>query len=283
MEPKGPNAFAEATQQYRLWLSTKLTLTDEEWEKRKERLAESTPFEYLRATFYRWSQWWPTVCEELHHAPLVLGVGDLHVENFGTWRDAEGRLVWGVNDFDECCCLPYTNDLVRLAASARWAIAEPETKKLLRKAKEKDWSKEEIAERLTQITANVARRFREACRAILSGYHDALDPKRTDIVRKPFVLAEKEAHAWLREIVLNKLRRQDGTSAFEQFLQELAALPNVNGMVPPAAWEALNQSMPEPGVPFRIGKREAGLGSLGRQRFTAVVDDWWGGMLAREA
>ncbi|MBI1879962.1 MAG: DUF2252 family protein [Chloroflexi bacterium] len=60
-------------------------------------------------------------------------------------------------------------------------------------------------------------------------------------------------------------------------------MSNVNGMVPPSAWEALNQSMPEPGVSFRIGKREAGLGSLGRQRFTAVVDDWRGGILAREA
>ena len=45
------------------------------------------------------------------------GVGDLHVENFGTWRDVEGRLVWGVNDFDEAYALPYTNDLVRLVAS----------------------------------------------------------------------------------------------------------------------------------------------------------------------
>ncbi len=34
---------------------------------------------------------------------------------------------------------------------------------------------------------------------------------------------------------------------------------------------------------FRIGKREAGLGSLGRQRCTAVVDNWCGGILAREA
>ena len=34
---------------------------------------------------------------------------------------------------------------------------------------------------------------------------------------------------------------------------------------------------------FRVGHRQAGLGSLGRQRFTAVVDDWHGGVLAREA
>ena len=48
-------------------------------------------------------------------------VGDLHIENFGTWRDAEGRLVWGVNDVDEACRLPYTNDLVRLGTSAMLA------------------------------------------------------------------------------------------------------------------------------------------------------------------
>ena len=52
----------------------------------------------------------------------MLGVGDLHVENFGTWRDIEGRLVWGINDFDEVWRLPYTVDLVRLAASAHLAI-----------------------------------------------------------------------------------------------------------------------------------------------------------------
>src|SRR5260370_32652719 len=49
----------------------------------------------------------------------VLAVGDLHVENFGTWRDAEGRLTWGVNDFDEAYPLPYTIDLARLATSVR--------------------------------------------------------------------------------------------------------------------------------------------------------------------
>jgi uncharacterized protein (DUF2252 family) len=31
------------------------------------------------------------------------------------------RLVWGVNDFDEACRLPYTNDLVRLATSVTMA------------------------------------------------------------------------------------------------------------------------------------------------------------------
>jgi hypothetical protein len=81
-------------------------------------------FPFFRATFYRWAQVFPVVCPQLASAPEVLGVGDLHVENFGTWRDAEGRLVWGVNDFDEAFRLPYTNDLVRLAASVAVASAE---------------------------------------------------------------------------------------------------------------------------------------------------------------
>ena len=35
----------------------------------------------------------------------------------GTWRDTEGRLIWGVNDFDEVARMPYAVDLVRLVTS----------------------------------------------------------------------------------------------------------------------------------------------------------------------
>jgi len=47
----------------------------------------------------------------------VLAVGDLDLENFGTWCDSLGRLAWGINDFDEAFPLPYTHDLVRLPAT----------------------------------------------------------------------------------------------------------------------------------------------------------------------
>jgi hypothetical protein len=66
---------------------------------------------------------WSEVCEEAARAPAVLAVGDLHIENFGTWRDIEGRLIWGINDFDEAWRLPYTGDLIRLATSALLAPA----------------------------------------------------------------------------------------------------------------------------------------------------------------
>lgn len=43
--------------------------------------------------------------------------GDLHAENFGTYMDANGRLVFNVNDFDEAYVGPFTWDLKRFAAS----------------------------------------------------------------------------------------------------------------------------------------------------------------------
>ncbi|MDX3237392.1 DUF2252 domain-containing protein [Streptomyces sp. ME03-5709C] len=43
--------------------------------------------------------------------------GDLHAENFGTYLDANGRLVFNVNDFDEAYVGPFTWDLQRFAAS----------------------------------------------------------------------------------------------------------------------------------------------------------------------
>ena len=72
------------------------------------------PFAFLRGTFYRWLQRWRKECGHLHnrHEDVLVAVGDLHIENFGIWRDCRNRLVWGINDFDEACQVPFTLDLV---------------------------------------------------------------------------------------------------------------------------------------------------------------------------
>jgi hypothetical protein len=131
----------------------------------KHKLMAKGAFEFLRATYYRWTARWPERCAKLTDAPSVLAVGDLHTENFGTWRDADGRLVWGVNDFDEAYPLPYTSDLVRLATSALLAIKR----------------------------GRLAIRRGDACDAILLGYEQGLAKGG-----RPFVFAER--HAWLGEI-----------------------------------------------------------------------------------
>ena len=162
--------IAKATRNYEVWLGKRITLVARDLERKHAAMAQDV-FPFLRATFYRWMQLWPDVCAGEHRAPKVLAVGDLHVENFGTWRDVEGRLVWGINDFDEAYELPYTLDLVRLAASAHIAIRE----------------------------ARLQIGPKDACDAILNGYRKGLASGG-----RPLVLAED--HPWLRSMVTGVLR-----------------------------------------------------------------------------
>jgi hypothetical protein len=159
----------EATRSYESWMARHIPLIRNDLRHKHTLMAES-PFIFLRGTFYRWAQVWPEVCAKLADAPRVLAVGDLHVDNFGTWRDHEGRLVWGVNDLDEATVLPYTNDLVRLATSAVLAAGE----------------------------SQIALSTRTICASILEGYLAAFERGG-----RPFVLAER--YSWLRAIAVHQL------------------------------------------------------------------------------
>jgi uncharacterized protein (DUF2252 family) len=172
--PKNPKlpteTIQESTSAYETWIGKHLTLLPDGLQLKHEAMAQGV-FPFLRATFYRFMQRWPEVCPSEANAPQVLGVGDLHVENFGTWRDEDGRLVWGINDFDEAYSFPYTIDLVRLAASAHIAVQE------------------------AHLTIGV----KDACTAILDGYIKGLE-----MGGRPLVLAEE--HQWLHDTVMTSLR-----------------------------------------------------------------------------
>jgi hypothetical protein len=160
----------ESTKQYETWLRGEIPLLRKDLNLKHKEMRQNV-FSFLRATFYRWSQ---TIPASVLDAPEVLGVGDLHVENFGTWRDAEGRLVWGINDFDEACRLPYTNDLVRLASSALIAASAGHLK----------------------LTADAL------CGGILKGYRDGLESRGC-----PIVFGEK--HSALREMAVERLKNPE--------------------------------------------------------------------------
>src|SRR5271170_7860038 len=110
--------FLQATSSYESWMRSCATIVESDLRLKHEQM-RSDLFMFFRGTFYRWAQLWPEICADLSHAPRVLACGDLHVNSFGTWRDSEGRLAWGIDDFDDSYPLPYTNDLVRLAASVK--------------------------------------------------------------------------------------------------------------------------------------------------------------------
>ena len=63
------------------------------------------------------------------HSGRIWVHGDLHVENFGTYLNSNGRMVFDVNDFDEACLGRFTWDLQRFVASLAlvgWQKALPE-------------------------------------------------------------------------------------------------------------------------------------------------------------
>src|SRR5579863_3049616 len=162
-----------ATRRYEEWLGGIIPLVRADLRAKHQRMRLG-PFLFMRATFYRWCQLWQARRKELGdagRAAPVAAVGDLHLENFGTWRDSDGRLIWGINDFDETTTLPWTQDLVRLAASAHLAI----------------------------LSDHLAVRRRNACEAILDGYRQALEGGG-----RPFVL--EEMHGWLRDVATSELR-----------------------------------------------------------------------------
>ncbi|MEO8526293.1 MAG: DUF2252 family protein [Caldimonas sp.] len=101
---------------YERWLRKQCDVVESDLEAKHERMRKSA-FRFLRATYFRWARTIEAVCPDLARAPRVACVGDIHIENFGTWRDADARLVWGVNDYDESAVMPYAYDLVRLVTS----------------------------------------------------------------------------------------------------------------------------------------------------------------------
>ncbi len=232
--------IVEATKSYEAWLSRQTRLLKQDLVLKHEAMRREL-FPFLRATYYRWAQIWPTVCGKFARDPVVLAVGDLHVENFGTWRDVDARLVWGINDFDECHPLPFSNDLIRLTVSA-WLATEVNELKISPKA---------------------------ASAAILGGYRDCLDAGGC-----PFVLADESTP--LRAMARERL------NAPERFWNKLRSHPPVQGPVPSNVNRAIQKLLPDKKMRLRFLHRVAGLGSLGKQRFTAV-GTWRGGQIAREA
>jgi uncharacterized protein (DUF2252 family) len=59
---------------------------------------------------------WPELCPP-EVGPDILICGDLHLENFGAYRTAEGDFRYDINDFDEAVVAPSSLDLVRCTTS----------------------------------------------------------------------------------------------------------------------------------------------------------------------
>jgi hypothetical protein len=108
------------TADYDRWLDGQITVVAADVE-RKHAEMRGDRFRFLRGSYYLWLARVATLLPEVLDTARVPLVGDLHVENFGTWRDADQVRRWGVNDLDELALGPWLLDPLRLAVSARLA------------------------------------------------------------------------------------------------------------------------------------------------------------------
>jgi len=241
-------SIIRSTDAFEAWMR-KRTDISEKLLKKKHRKMSDGAFPFLRATFYRWVEQWPAECPKLasRDQDVLLAVGDLHVENFGVWRDSQQRLVWGVNDLDDACELPFTSDLVRLATSVMLAASAASIK----------------------VTADTI------CEFIIDGY-------QTGLVKAEPILIPPD-----RTAPLTKLTRETQEEPKQFWRKKLDAddNPEVDRRdLPKGLEDMFRASFRSGGRPtFRTQKSPGGLGSLGRRRFTAVETIGKGVYDAREA
>jgi hypothetical protein len=237
--------IVRSTRAYERWLKIQLSgdIVAKDIEEKHEEMRKGA-FPFLRATYWRWAEKILDICPELKDAPRVLAVGDIHVENFGTWRDVDCRLVWGVNDFDEAAKMPYALDVVRLATSAVLANVPNVT--------------------TGAITSNILRGYREG----LAAPHAFVLDQRYRRLRRKFEVPEKK-----RSKFWNKMDPAKNLERARKLKRTKPRRPFV---------EALNHARPEPNVDLVFWPRTAGLGSLGRPRWIGY-GEWHDAPVVREA
>lgn len=79
---------------------------------------KASPFVFLRGTCHLFYQRLPEdslLCD----APLTWCCGDLHLENFGSYKGDNRLAYFDINDFDEAALAPCTWDLLRFLTSVR--------------------------------------------------------------------------------------------------------------------------------------------------------------------
>src|SRR5262245_11964056 len=89
---------------------------DERLLKLKYQAMRADVFAFFRGSCQLFYEDWPKRTA-LNDAPPVWSCGDLHLENFGSYKGDNRLVYFDINDFDEAALAPCTWDIVRLLAS----------------------------------------------------------------------------------------------------------------------------------------------------------------------
>ncbi|WP_369143734.1 DUF2252 domain-containing protein [Streptomyces sp. R44] len=191
--------------------------------------------------------------------------GDLHAENFGTYMDANGRLVFNVNDFDEAYVGPFTWDLKRLSASLALI----------------GYAKALSDEQITELVRIYAAAYRERIHALATG------AKGDDVPAFTLETADGALLGALREArALTRFGLLDSMTEIRDFERRFAAgggaieLDAATRYKVLAAFDGYLETLPESSLArpdsYRVkdvvGRRGIGIGSAGLPSYNILLE-----------
>lgn len=191
--------------------------------------------------------------------------GDLHAENFGTYMDSQGRLIFNVNDFDEAYVGPFTWDLKRLAASLALI----------------GYTKALGDEQITSLVRTYAAAYRERVHDLATGAKsDEVPPFTLDTAQGPLLDALRAARSLTRFELLDSMTE---IRDFERRFApgggsiELDAATRYKVL---AAFDGYLETLPESSLSrpdsYRVkdvvGRRGIGIGSAGLPSYNILLE-----------
>lgn len=224
---------------------------DPERRQRKFARMRDNPFAFLRGTAHLFYEDWPNH-SPLDDAPPTWISGDLHLENFGSYRGDNGLAYFDLNDFDEAVLAPPTWEVARFVTSV---LVAADTLKLPR-AEGVLLGKAFLTSYSTALVEGKSRWIERDC--------------ATGMVRKLLRAVERRSHrVMLKERTTGsgldcRLRNYEG--------RILPATPADRRMVVELVSQ-FAEHRPDPRFynVLDVARRVAGLGSLGVPRYAVLI------------
>ena len=190
--------------------------------------------------------------------------GDLHAENFGTYMDGAGKLIFDVNDFDEAFVGHFTWDLQRFAASIALMC----------------WQKALSDEIIRNLITTLVESYLEQVRWFLQTDDDSTFSLNLDTARGAVRSALEDARLSTRAAMLDRMTRVDESDRRFRESHGVRRLDKAEYAKVNAAFEAYQDAIPK-SKRFRevaydvkdiVGRTGFGIGSAGLPSYNVLVE-----------
>ncbi|MGY4653142.1 DUF2252 domain-containing protein [Mycobacterium sp. URHB0021] len=190
--------------------------------------------------------------------------GDLHAENFGTYMDGSGKLIFDVNDFDEAFVGHFTWDLQRFAASIALIC----------------WQKAISDEEITTLIETFVRAYVRQVRWFVEVDDDSTFSLNLDTARGAVLTALQSARLSTRQQMLDRITTVDD---WNRCFREVAGVRRLDDGERDKVLDAFRrylETIPETkrfrGITYDvkdvIGKSGMGIGSAGLPAYTVLIE-----------